>query len=97
MLSLAAWYEEGAKCPPTCMDSRARCWKKLTDAEGLAGAFAMPGGTGERPRRASDPSILQVWGWDGNEDKPTLTPSIHVFEGERTIWHGYATAGELVG
>jgi len=37
-----------AKCPPPCLHSRARCWKKPTDAEGLAGAFAMPRGTGER-------------------------------------------------
>jgi hypothetical protein len=23
------------------------------------------------------PGGSRVWGWDGNEDKPTLTPSIH--------------------
>lgn len=33
----------------------------------------------------------RIWGWDGNEDKPTLTPSI------QTIghWHGFLRAGRL--
>jgi len=34
----------------------------------------------------------RVWGWDGNEDKPTLTPSIHAPD----LWHGYLTAGKLI-
>ena len=34
----------------------------------------------------------RVWGWDGNEDKPTLTPSIH----SPGVWHGWLTAGRLV-
>lgn len=34
----------------------------------------------------------RVWGWDGNEDKPTLTPSIDL----RERWHGHLTAGRLV-
>jgi len=34
----------------------------------------------------------RVWGWDGNVDKPTLTPSIHCL-GE---WHGHLVAGRLV-
>lgn len=33
----------------------------------------------------------RVWGWDGNEDKPTLTPSILA----PGLWHGYLRAGEL--
>jgi hypothetical protein len=33
----------------------------------------------------------RVWGWDGNEDAPTLTPSIHS-PGE---WHGYLRSGKL--
>lgn len=33
----------------------------------------------------------KVWGWDGNEDKPTLTPSIHAVG----HWHGFLTAGVL--
>jgi hypothetical protein len=34
----------------------------------------------------------RVWGWDGNEDQPTLTPSILV----HGVWHGYCRAGQLV-
>lgn len=32
------------------------------------------------------------WGWDGNLDQPTFTPSIHWIG----HWHGYLTAGRLV-
>lgn len=34
----------------------------------------------------------KAWGWDGNEDKPTLTPSIHCFG----HWHGWVRSGEMV-
>ena len=35
------------------------------------------------------------WDWDGNEEKPTLSPSIACgHEGERD-WHGYMKAGRL--
>lgn len=37
------------------------------------------------------PGGHRVWGWDGNEDSPTLTPSIHAVGN----WHGYLTAGIL--
>lgn len=33
----------------------------------------------------------KVWGWDGNEERPTLTPSIHAIG----RWHGYLRAGRL--
>lgn len=32
------------------------------------------------------------WQWDGNEDKPTLTPSVNCVG----IWHGFFTAGRMV-
>ena len=32
------------------------------------------------------------WSWDGHEDKPTLSPSIHA-EG---MWHGWVREGQLV-
>jgi len=38
------------------------------------------------------PGGPRVWGWDGNEDSPTLTPSIH----EPGHWHGWLRAGRLV-
>ncbi len=37
------------------------------------------------------PGGSRVWGWDGNEDKPTIEPSIH-YQG---VWHGYLRAGRL--
>jgi len=32
------------------------------------------------------------WSWDGNENAPTLTPSLHAVG----VWHGFVTAGKLV-
>jgi hypothetical protein len=32
------------------------------------------------------------WNWDGNAEKPTVTPSIHT----HGVWHGFVRAGELV-
>ncbi len=43
-------------------------------------------------QRGNEPHGPRVWGWDGNEDMPTLTPSIHA-PGQ---WHGYLTKGRLV-
>lgn len=37
-------------------------------------------------------SPCKHWGWDGNEDMPTLTPSVHWIG----HWHGYLTAGRLI-
>ena len=38
------------------------------------------------------PGGSRVWGWDGNEDKPTIMPSLHA----QGIWHGWLRAGQLV-
>lgn len=32
------------------------------------------------------------WGWDGNEEQPTLTPSIHALG----HWHGWIREGKLI-
>lgn len=42
-------------------------------------------------RRGPTPASDRVWGWDGNFDKPTVTPSIH----HPGLWHGYLTAGRF--
>jgi hypothetical protein len=34
----------------------------------------------------------KAWGWDSNEDQPTLTPSIHCIG----HWHSWVRAGMLV-
>lgn len=38
------------------------------------------------------PGGPRVWGWDGNKEKPSLSPSIHA----PNQWHGYLSAGRLV-
>jgi len=38
-----------------------------------------------------DPGGPRVWGWNGNVESPTLTPSIQ--DGN---WHGYLTNGKLI-
>lgn len=46
-----------------------------------------------------NPDMACVWGWDGNMDRPTLTPSINCIaekDGAKTGgcgWHGHITAG----
>lgn len=37
----------------------------------------------------------RMWQWDGNKESPTLSPSIHVFTGNKTLWHGYLRSGKL--
>ena len=34
----------------------------------------------------------ECWGWDGNEDVPTLVPSIHCVG----HWHGFVRVGMLI-
>ena len=36
--------------------------------------------------------LTPVWGWDGNREAPTLSPSINVIG----RWHGFLRAGKLV-
>jgi hypothetical protein len=48
-----------------------------------------------------NPDALCVWGWDGNMDRPTITPSINCIaekDGKRTGgcgWHGFITNGVM--
>jgi len=58
--------------------------------------FTLPGKGGcgcvrLRPLRRSDEGNPS-WEWDGNEDRPTLMPSVHCVG----IWHGFFTAGRMV-
>jgi hypothetical protein len=52
----------------------------------------VPGPDAIRIHRGSDPGTARHWGWDGNEDKPTVTPSIHC----PGFWHGHLRAGRLI-
>ena len=42
----------------------------------------------------SGPSDLHHWHWNGDRDKPTLTPSIRKLNGCQ--WHGWLTNGEFI-
>lgn len=68
-----------------------------TDERGqLWFCFCYPNGVGGRIplKPLLDPTTNSghSWTWDGNTDKPTLTPSVHAFH----MWHGYFTAGRMV-
>lgn len=55
----------------------------------------LPNGTGLAIplRPLVDPQINggHSWEWDGNSDKPTLSPSINA----QGIWHGWVRAGRM--
>ncbi len=59
---------------------------------------------GPQPVPRPRPDACYVWGWDGNRDRPTLTPSINCIaekDGKPTGgcgwhgWHGFITSGIL--
>ena len=68
-------------------------------SEGIAGiGFRCPCGCGQEgylPIRAKGEGRTQTseWEWDGNEESPTLTPSVYN-SGLPYKWHGFLTAGE---
>jgi hypothetical protein len=56
--------------------------------------FACPCGCGDILGALLGPEerkVPPVWKWDGNLDKPTVTPSIEFLAGCR--WHGHLTEG----
>ncbi len=57
----------------------------------------LPNGWVGRLPIAPLPSGVQSpsWQWDGNEDKPTITPSVLTRMGDEE-WHGFFTAGRMV-
>lgn len=44
------------------------------------------------PISSTGSDVPPVWAWDGNKEKPTLTPSINVIG----VWHGWLRAGKLI-
>ncbi len=58
---------------------------------------------GHLPLRPKEPGGPDAWRWDGNVEKPTLTPSVHCKPvaprdgGSGTVgWHGHLTKGKWV-
>ena len=68
-----------------------------------AGTFAWEVADGTRRLRVVLPRIGFIaitvggsgWQWDGNEDAPTISPSIDSKAGDLARWHGFARAGRL--
>jgi hypothetical protein len=56
---------------------------------------------GPSPVGREHPDAACIWGWNGDRDKPTLTPSINCLaekDGKPTGgcgWHGFITNGEF--
>jgi hypothetical protein len=56
---------------------------------------------GPQPVGRPEEGKLCIWGWDGNREQPTLTPSINCIaekDGKATGgcgWHGHITAGVI--
>jgi hypothetical protein len=50
------------------------------------------------PISENPPQGSRFWKWNGDKEKPTLSPSILVYprEGFSKGWHGYLRDGELV-
>lgn len=70
------------------------CWEPEERGEIRYLYLCFPGDTSAgalRCFKGPDRGIEREWAWDGNEDKPTLRPSL-LNPGQ---WHGYLTAGRL--
>jgi hypothetical protein len=67
--------------------------------ENLAMWFCCPCGCGSMGRLPLRPSnAAHSWEWNGNEEQPTLHPSVHHQIGDgagglQTHWHGWLKAG----
>lgn len=74
-------------------------WDVQPDRRALI--FCLPGETFGRSIYVNQGPPLGegVWGWDGNVEKPTITPSILAWERQTErveAWHGYLSAGRFV-
>lgn len=58
-------------------------------------AFRCPCGCGLQSWLPVNRADVACWDWDGNRERPTLTPSI-LQSGLPCKWHGFLTAGEFV-
>jgi hypothetical protein len=72
----------GSFCIETLESGQRVMWHKLPDGNG--GLLRL------RPVVSGD--AHPSWEWDGNEEKPTLSPSVHL----PGRWHGWFRAGRMV-
>ena len=54
-------------------------------------SLMLPDGTHNCLPVVQGPAAGRAWGWDGNSEAPTLSPSIHCLG----HWHGHLQAGEF--
>lgn len=67
------------------------CWGKGANG-GRTIWIRVPGNDDEGTALARCPVDSEGWQWDGNVEKPTLKPSVHV----HGHWHGWIRGGFLV-
>ena len=73
----------------------ARIGKALRSLEGGLVAFWCPGCDGMHSVGVKHPAQV-VWGWNGDGDKPTFTPSVLVRSGRgANVCHSYVTDGRI--
>jgi Family of unknown function (DUF6527) len=76
------------------------CWQIVGDPGATYRVLhsKAPGGTFSSLAVSPAPADAQPWNWDGNEDNPTLTPSVYHNRGfgGQAEWHGHFTAGRMV-
>ncbi len=65
-------------------------WTGMSDGKIGRMMFTCPCGCGDICGVTLKPAVEAGWEWNGDLDKPTLTPSIAINRGH---WHGYLTAG----
>ena len=58
--------------------------------------FKCPCGCGQDQALSFRPHPSPSWEWDGNQESPTLTPSVHIMPDGKTHWHGWLKNGEWV-
>jgi hypothetical protein len=91
------WREPGpggVYCPD--MEDGAAQWARRDDGRIRALTYVCPCGCKDWRQIPVTPGSETGWAWNGDEETPTLTPSIlHTLsEGSGNCgWHGYLTAG----
>ena len=69
--------------------------EKAENVRIVYGCPRRPGSSCSVPVRGESlPNGAGPWGWDGNLENPTITPSINCVGG--CGWHGFITAGKVV-
>ena len=58
--------------------------------------YVCPCGCGRSAALHFRPHASPSWEWDGNEESPTLKPSVHDMPEGKTHWHGWLRNGEWI-